>query len=53
MVRDRPWRDCDCIIVYLKSVYYQGTESEWLKIQIDSSGNEVLEKLIEYYEEVK
>ena len=37
----------------LTSVYYQGTESEWLKIQIDSSGNEVLEKLIEYYEEVK
>ena len=37
----------------LTSVYYQGTESEWLNIQIDPSGNETLEKATKHYEGAK
>ncbi|MBQ7323038.1 MAG: leucine-rich repeat domain-containing protein [Clostridia bacterium] len=39
--------------VNLTSVSYQGTESEWLNIQIDPSGNEALEKATKHYEGVK
>ena len=35
----------------LTSVYYQGAESEWLKVQIDPSGNAALENATKYYEE--
>ena len=37
----------------LTSVSYSGTESEWLKIQIDPSGNETLEKATKYFDEAK
>lgn len=37
----------------LTSVYYQGAESKWLKVQIDSSGNEALKNATKYYEEEK